>query len=165
MTVTKARGAPLKLDEKSSAELLTVLRMGNPFATAAEFAGVDNSTLTRWRQRGQDALAVPPGKRSPTQRKFADFYTAFSRAVMEANVRFQSQLYALGTKDLAGATPEQQRIILDAIKFYLTHRDPSNYSTQQRMEVTGADGGPVAVSAADVFQALKDAKAQEDEDA
>ena len=46
-----------------------------------------------------------------------------------------------------------------------SHQAPEDYSTQTRTELTGAEGGPVevSVSAADVFQALKDAKAAEGE--
>jgi hypothetical protein len=162
MTAKKPRitgnptGRPTSLDAETADRLLQALRMGNPFATAAEFAGIDNSTLTRWRQRGEDALAIPPGRRNATQRKFADFCTAFRRAVVEANVRMQSQIYAVGSKDLVNASPEQQRIIVDAAKFHLTHRDPKNYNTQVGLEVSGPNGGPVQVDGKAALEMLRE---------
>jgi hypothetical protein len=153
------------LDAQRQADLITAVRLGNPFKTAALFAGIDETTLVKWRAKGKAALQLPSGKRNPTDRKFADFVVGFDKALAEANVRAQQTIHALMTMNLQNATPEQQRVALSAAQFHLTHRDPKNYSTQVRTEITGADSGPVDLALTngeDVFKILLDAKAYED---
>ena len=69
------------------------------------------------------------------------------------------------TAPLIGASPEDKSLAFRAAQFHLTHRDPENYSTQTRTELTGRDSGPVDLALAngeDVFKILLDAKAYED---
>jgi hypothetical protein len=144
--------------------LITAVRLGNPFKTAALFAGIDETTLVKWRAKGRAALNLPSGKRNPTERKFADFVLAFDKALAEANVRAQATIHTLMTRDLQNATPEQQRVAMAAAQFHLTHRDPKNYSTQVRTELTGKDDGPVDVDAMgfEFVSILREVKAYED---
>jgi hypothetical protein len=70
------------------------------------------------------------------------------KALAEANVFAQRSIHTLMTKKIEDSTtPEQQRVILSAAQFHLTHRDPEGYNTRQRMELTGADGGPIDIEA------------------
>jgi hypothetical protein len=48
-------------------------------------------------------------------------------------------------KFLADASPEQQRVIADAAKFQLTHRGGPDYAPHGKLELTGAEGGPIDV--------------------
>ena len=54
---------------------------------AASAAGVDESTLRRWRRRGEAALEVRPKQRTPEERHFARFCLATERASAEAVVQ------------------------------------------------------------------------------
>ncbi len=157
-------GRPTALNDEVARTLLNALRLGNPFVTACQFAGIDDSTLRRWRQKGDEALRLSPGKRSPSQRKYAEFRTAIDKAIVEANVRAQQTIHTVMTQPLQNATSEEKRIIVDAAKFYLTHRDPSHYSTQQRTELTGKDGEAVEISAAEVWNVLQKARAVDADD-
>ena len=144
------------LDQERQDTLLNAVRMGNPLKTSCLFAGIDDSTLRKWRKRGETAQAVRPAARTPVERKFADFVTALDKALAEANVRAQLTVHKIMTTDVDTASVEEKRLALQAAQFHLTHRDPANYSTQVRTEVTGRDGAPLEVIASgmDVYEML-----------
>jgi hypothetical protein len=134
-------GAPTRLTDDTQRTLLDCLRLGNPFKTAAMFAGVDVDTINQWRRKGLTALRKAASERSANERRYANFVGALERAMTEASVRAQTQIYSIMTIPLVEnglrASPEQQRVILRAAEFHLSHRDPENYSTQTRTELSG----------------------------
>lgn len=152
--------------------LLDAITIGTPIVTSCLLAGVDDSTLRKWRARGEDALDVPSGKRSGTEHKYANFVTALGRALATASHQAQLTVTrnmtmpltrpevvrrADGTDEIVQVpiSVEERRLAQQAAQFHLTHRDPTNYSTQTRTEVTGADGGPVEVSAEKAWALLQ----------
>jgi len=156
--------------------LLDAITIGTPLKTAALYAGIENETLRKWRARGEDAQNVPPGKRSPTERKYADFVGALGRAL--ATAAHQAQLTvtrnmtmpltrpevvrrADGTDEViqVPVSVEERRLAQQAAQFHLTHRSgkpetDSSYSTQTRTEVTGADGAPLELSAEKAWERI-----------
>lgn len=133
------------LDAERTEILVNTIRLGTPLKTACSFAGISDETLRKWRKRGEEAAKIAPGRRNPTDKKYADFVGQIDKALAEANVRAQATIHGLMTKPVATATPEEQRIALSAAQFFLTHRDPDHYSTKTRTELTGADGTPLEV--------------------
>ena len=146
-----------KLDAARSQELLNAIRLGSPLQLACDFAGISRETLRKWRLRGEKALLVPPGDRSPTERNFVAFVGALGKAVAQAGVQAQRTVHSLMSQELKEKTPEQQRIALTAATFFLTHRLSDYYTTKTSTELTGKNGGPldVALSADRAWEILQ----------
>jgi hypothetical protein len=75
--------------------------------------------------------------------------------------------HADGTEEVihVPVSVEERRLAEKAAEFHLTHRDPKNYSTQTRTEVTGADGGPVELSAEKAYERFLSLFGADDDDA
>jgi len=156
-------GHPLMLDAERMEVLLNAIRLGTPLHRCCDFAGISRETLRQWRHRGEKALLIPPGKRNPTDRKFAEFIGALDKAIAQAIVQAQRTVHTLMTQDVVRATPEQQRIALTAAQFFLTHRAPEDYNTKTTAELTGKDGGAIEVAlsaekAWEILQAVNSGK-------
>ncbi len=132
------------LTEERAKALLDAVKTGAPLDTCAAFAGITREALRKYRRRGEKALEIAAGRRSPTERRMASFVGELDRALSEAAIRAQATVRQLMVLP-DGADAATKRVALEASKFHLTHRDPRNYSTQIRAEVTGADGGAVEV--------------------
>jgi hypothetical protein len=116
------------------------------YETAAAAAGVSEETLRRWRRKGEAALAVPPGRRSPTERRYAASCGAFDQALAETAVRMQEVVFAT-------ATQTKDRVLaFRAATWYLVHRERDDYTTRQ--VVTTEDDDPLDMSATGAFAAL-----------
>ena len=132
------------LTKERETALLNAIKTGAPLDTCAAFAGVTREALRQWRRRGEKALELPAGRRSPTERRYAAFVGELDRALSEASMRAQTTVRQLMVVP-DGADAASRRVALEAAKFHLTHRDARNYSTQVRAELTGADGGPLDI--------------------
>jgi hypothetical protein len=139
-------GRPAVIDDERGEALLNALRLGTPLHVACQFAGVSDETLRLVRIRGNKALAVPPGERNPSERKYAKFIGDLDKAVVQAGVSAQRTIHSLMSQDVRSATPEQQRIAMSAAQFFLTHRLPDYYNTKISAELTGKNGGPLEVA-------------------
>jgi hypothetical protein len=161
--MTAVMGRPTKFDAERSDVILDAIRVGSPLGTACKFAGIHRDTLRQWRLSGERASLVRPGKRTPTEQKFAHFSDLLDRALAQAAVQAQRTIHTLMTQDLDGATPEQQRIAMSAAQFYLTHRLSEHYNTRTSTEMTGKNGGPLEVAlsaekAWEIVQAIQSGK-------
>jgi len=132
-------GRPDLLNEAKAKVIVDAVRTGTTLDTAAAWAGVTAETLRRWRRRGEQALTVPPGRRSPTDRKYADFCGVLDQALAEMAVRMQELVYATATQT------EDRALAFRAATWYLMHRERDDYTT--RSEVTGKDGDPIELTA------------------
>jgi hypothetical protein len=159
------------LDAERQKTLLDAVALGNPLKTCCLYAGIDDSTLRKWRIRGENARAIPSGKRSGTEQKFVNFVTALEKALAEANVLAQKTVNTLMGIPLENATDNDKTLALRAAQFHLTHRDPENYSTSTKTTLEAAEGSSAVVMASgmDVFEMLLKVKqhqdAQDDDDA
>lgn len=137
----------LKLNVERQTTLINAIRLGTPLATAALFADVDKESIRHWRRKGEDARKMAPSTRTPTQQRYVDFVVELNKALAEAALVAQRTVHSFMSKALNDpdnpVSVEDKRLALDASKFYLTHRDGKNYNP--RVEITGEDGGPVAV--------------------
>lgn len=124
-------GRPDQLNEAKVKVMLDAVRSGSPLHTATAAAGISDETLRRWRRKGEAAQAVPPGRRNPTERRFAEFCGVLDQALAECTVRMQQIVYATATQN------EDRALAFRAATWYLTHRERDDYTT--RHELVGKD--------------------------
>lgn len=174
-TPAKPRGKtgpkPL-LNEAILEQLLEARRRGLPLVKAAKWAGISYPTLYNWTVRGRSALERPASKWDPFDKKCVEMVRLLDKVEAEWIMRCE-QVLALAMETGAGrdawsnATPDEKDRALKTAMWKLSHQAPEDYSTQQRTELTGADGGPVdvALSLEDVWEIMADArKAEKEED-
>lgn len=111
-------GRPTKLTPAVKAEVCDAIRLGVPYEHAARAAGIADNTLRSWRERGEAG-----------EQPFADFLRDVNRAESEGLV---SWLRRIDTED------SWQRFAWKAER-----RFPHLFALRQRLEHTGADGGPI----------------------
>ena len=123
-----------------------------------------------WKESAKTALTRPANKRTPLEQKCVEFVNRLDKVDQEWLRRCETVMALAMTPGQSleawrnASDTDRDRAVKTAM-WKASHQAPEDYSTQTRTELTGAEGGPVevSVSAADVFQALKDAKAAEGE--
>jgi len=123
-----------KFTDEAAQQIVDVIRAGNYIETAAAYAGVHKDTFYEWMKQGRHALAMTASRRSANQRRLADFVADVDQAVAAAEVR---DLAIIGA-----AAPNAWQ----AAAWRLERKHPEKYSRRERVEMTGADGGPVEVA-------------------
>lgn len=108
------------------------VRAGNYMETAAAFAGVHKDTFYEWQKVGRAAQAKT-GRLTALEQQLADWVAQLEQALAQAEVR-----------DLAiiGKAAETQ---WQAAAWRLERKSPDRFGRRQRVEMTGADGGPLEV--------------------
>jgi hypothetical protein len=134
------------LNEQTSKTILDAIKVGTPLHTAAAVAGVSDETLRVWRRLGEKAQAVPPGRRSPTERRLVRFLGALDAAMALASARAQAVVFDTFTQ------VEDRALAFRAACWHLEHRERADYAP--RSEVTGAEGGPVEMSGGEAWDIL-----------
>lgn len=150
----RGRGRPSLLTPEREVRLLRAIRRGMPLKQAAMLAGMSYETLNRWRIQGEaeDAPA-----------EFRHFWQALRKAQAVAMERLVGRI-----QDAAGSDWK-------AAAWLLERRHPDEFARQQRLEHTGAGGGPIAamvnlsidearshISDADLMELARELVAQED---
>lgn len=116
--------------------LIGVIQTGVPLDVAIAYVGVHRETLRKWRRQGDKALELSAGRRSPTERRYADFVQRLDTAMSSMTVRAQATVGLI-------LTEPDRRLALDAAKFYLSRRERRHYGATLATEVTGPNGGPI----------------------
>jgi hypothetical protein len=152
-------GRPTALNDALQETIINAIRQGINEKKAASFAGVSIESIRTWRRKGDAALAKKSNERSPTERKYANFAVAIDRALVECSVMMQSVVTGIasyGARQAGQPIPsvEQQRISLTAATWWLSHRERDEYTT--RSEITGKDGAPLDLSAADALAIFRE---------
>lgn len=139
---------PTKLTSKVRDLFMEAIRVGAAYEHAAGYAGIDESTFYRWRDRGEAEIVrvAEDGRRSVLKEEepFVEFCKELKRAEGAAVVTWLRTLdkAAEGIKDEHGnAKPSVGHWQAHAWK--LERRHPGDYSRRERHELTGQDGGPV----------------------
>lgn len=114
---------PTKLTKKVEAAIVQSVRNGNYSEVAARAAGISPTTMRNWRARGEEGGA----KNAP----YVRFLAALTRAEAEAEER--------AVKALGDAFSEDWRAAVE----YLKRKNPERWSATERLEHTGAGGGPI----------------------
>lgn len=103
---------------------------------ACEYLGVSRATYYRWIKRGSEEIArlerTPKGKTKSKEKIYVDFYRAMRRAEHSPEVRALALWNNHMKKDWRAA------------RDFLARRYPDRWS--QRLEVTGAGGGPIEMA-------------------
>lgn len=117
-------GRRTKLTEEVKDRILQAVSAGNYLETAAQFAGVDASTMRRWVVKGEAAGAPEP---------YRSFCAALKGARAAAEVRSVTLIQQAATNGT-----------WQAAAWYLERSYPDRWG-RTRVEVTGADQAPIKV--------------------
>lgn len=115
---------PTKLTKETQERILQAVQAGNYLETAAQFAGIDGSTMRRWLQKGEGEGAPEP---------YRTFYTALKSARASAEVRSVALIQTAASNGT-----------WQAAAWYLERSYPDRWG-RTRVEVTGADNAPIRV--------------------
>ena len=122
-------GAPTKLTPELQATIVAYVRGGGYVETAASAAGIDKTTLYDWLKRG----AVEPG-----------IYREFSNAVQKA--MGESEMTDVARINKAASEGQWQ-----ASAWRLERKFPARWGRKDRIEHSGADGGPIKATVVSVI--------------
>ena len=150
------KGRPPKvLDADRVNRLVAALRMGAYMDAAARHAGIGESTLYRWLDRGRaEATRVEDGADpSDDETPYRELWESVEKARAEAEVRHVGII----------ATAAQNGT-WQAAAWWLERTRPQKFGRRLATEVSGPDGGPVEVEvSADALAARIEALLGEDE--
>lgn len=118
----RKRGRPTLLTPEVQEEICQALKISVPIKHAALAAGVSERDFEHWMEYGR------AGKEP-----FAEFLSAVTRAQSQA-VKNLTTITLTGGKGSGGA------------QFLLERRFREHYGRQERVEMTGANGGPIATA-------------------
>jgi hypothetical protein len=138
-------GRDTKLTPERSQKIVDAIRLGNYAVVACQLAGVDDSTFYRWMEKGEDKLD-DHGKLIEPDPLYRDFRESVRRAEAEAE--------ALAVRTVVVASRSDPNV---AIKL-LERRWPKRWRQQYTAEVTGSDGGPIAIEIARTLEGMTDAE-------
>lgn len=117
-------GRRTKLTPEVQDRVLSAVSAGNYLETAAQYAGIDASTLRRWVVKGEAAGAAEP-------------YRTFCAALKSARAAAEVRSVALIQQAATDGTWQ-------AAAWYLERSYPDRWG-RTRVEVTGADQAPIRV--------------------
>lgn len=154
----KRGGRPTKLNEQVIAEICRFIEAGNWFEVSCRLAGINEETGNVWLRlgRGQD---VPNHKPQPIHKQFTEAVQAAvdrREAALAMRIRQAAQPRDVTTRsttvDKDGNRTETVREAREdgdwrAAAWILERTAPDRWG-KQRLEVTGADGGPMQVEVA-----------------
>ncbi|WP_394845171.1 hypothetical protein LZC95_50110 [Pendulispora brunnea] len=127
MPRAKVGNTAAKLTPELQERFVAVLRAGNYVEVACRIVGIHKSTYYDWLKIAHDEASEP----------FVSFALATEKAIAESEARD----VALIAK--AAADPK----IWVAAAWRLERRFPERWGRRDKHELTGADGGPIAVKA------------------
>lgn len=116
-------GRPTALDDQTQAVIVRAISVGATFEAAANAGGVVYNTFNEWMKKGEAAKSG----------KYRDFYEAVKKAKGNRQIRWLAQI----EKAADGGNWQ-------AAAWKLERTEPKNFG-RQRVEHTGADGGPIQV--------------------
>ena len=127
---------PSKLTPETQQAIINALNSGNWIETAAHYAGIATATLYNWLDRGRIERERIDADEEPneSEAQFVEFLEAVEKS------RSQAQVRAVGLIQKAAIDGTWQ-----AAAWFLERSDPQRWGRFNRMELTGKDGGSVAV--------------------
>lgn len=131
----------IKLTDELMKRAYKLVQSGAPVKTVVVSLGVNESTWYAWLNR---AITYDQTGR-PLLRKYRVFANLIEKAAAEAELAVFQHVRAAVERPKAGdlELPSERKDRIDNAKWLLTHRFRDNWSPRERVEVTGADGGPV----------------------
>ena len=83
-------GRPTLLDDRTANRIIAAVQTGTPVNTATRYAGIEESTLYKWRKRADAAALLPIRRQSAAQRRLVEFFQSLDAATAECAVRMQA---------------------------------------------------------------------------
>ena len=114
-----------RLTDETQRRIVEAIRAGNYIETAAQYAGVNKTTIYAWLKKADDPDQDPR-------------YAEFRNAVEEARAQAEARNVMLIQKAANEGTWQ-------AAAWYLERTAPHRWGRQARIELTGDGGGPVQV--------------------
>jgi hypothetical protein len=125
-------GRPSKLTPETIDRLIGALAAGNYKETAATYAGITISTLNKWLQIGASDIEV--GRET----EYSALFVAVRAAEAEAEVEAVTAIRLAFGDDWKAAVA------------FLERRHTQRWGRTNRVELTGAEGGPVQLAQAEI---------------
>ena len=116
---------PTKLTKDKSEKIIELVRAGNYAETAATVAGIGAATFYTWMSKGEGEKA-----RSP--------YKEFREAVLSARAEAEARMVMVVQRAANDGSWQ-------AASWYLERTQQAKYGKQNRVELTGSEGGAVKV--------------------
>ena len=135
-----------KLTPETQQAIINALGSGNWLETAAHYAGISTATLYNWLDRGRLERDKIEDSADPDPNE--NVYVEFLEAVEKS--RSQAQVRAVGLIQKAAIDGTWQ-----AAAWFLERSDPQRWGRYGRVEVTGANGGAVAVDVSNLEQKIQ----------
>lgn len=135
-SIVSIMARPSKLTPETQQAIINALNSGNWIETAANYAGIAVATLYNWLDRGKLERERLDNDEEPieSEAQFVEFLEAVEKS------RSQAQVRAVGLIQKAAIDGTWQ-----AAAWFLERSDPQRWGRFNRMELTGKDGGSVAV--------------------
>jgi len=130
-------GRPTKLTPEVEAKIVETILAGNWLLTAARAVGIDKTTLHDWLRRG----------RSETD----GIYAEFVRVTDMARAQVEIEEIAIVRAGASAANGRDWK----AYAWLLERRDRKRFGPAQRHEVTGPNGGPIKIDAAELAKRIE----------
>lgn len=125
-------GRTTELTPQVQSELLTMLTTGAYIEHACQAAGIGTRSYYRWMERGENYENAIQDNQNPDKAdlEFWHFWQAVTRARARTSTRVSGLVLRAAEKDWRAAA------------WWLEHSFPNEWG-KRRVEVTGADGGPI----------------------
>jgi len=138
-------GRPTKLDPEIQNTIVTAIRAGAYVETAVKFAGITKDTFYRWLDRAAvERERVNGGENGRRVRARELPFVEFSDAVLKAAASSElDDLVIINNARVAD---------WHAAAWKLERKYPKRWGRKERMEVTGAEGGPLEISLVELAQ-------------
>lgn len=133
-------GRRTKLTPEVQERIVSALRAGNYMDTAAQYAGIGESTLHRW---------IATGREEDAPEIYKEFREAVERARAEAEVR---NVHLIQQAAQGGTW--------QAAAWFLERSHPGKWGRREKVEMSGPDGGPITLTG---LANLMNVKSDEDE--
>lgn len=152
-------GRPTKLTPELAEQLCGHVRDGNYLTVACDLVGVHEATVYRWLDRGEeiDQGHDDDAELGPEDEALRAFYLAFRRARAEAEAMYVAIIaqdarggvvvkevtrHEDGSGEETQRTPPNAKIALE----WLARTRHDRWGSRKALEVSGPDGGPVALN-------------------
>ena len=119
------RGRKHKLTPETLERLKDAIVAGNYIETACEYAGINRSTLYHWLSEAEKPRA---------RKEYLELKDTITRAKAEAIVRNVSHINSAAKKSWQAAA------------WWLERTQPKDYGRNQRVELTGVNGGSIDIT-------------------
>lgn len=155
-------GRPHELTPTVAIILIEAVKLGASLRTAAELAGKTTETLRNWRKRGEQDV------REGKDTVFARFFDDFTRARAQGKMMYVKSI----AKAAEGPIIENRKVtkpdgtVVETVRRaapdtraslqMLKIMEPDGYRTEQRVELSGPNGGAIPLEVAQVLRSMTD---------